>query len=241
MKILFLYHDLMNLYGENGNVRVMARHIADQGQSAEVECRTVGDEVDFSQYAFIYAGSGTERNQKKALSHFIKYRESFISAIQGGTVALFTGNACEMLGKRITDGDGRSFEGIGLIPFESVESDDIRYTGDAVCTPLTGGLFRPVVGFINKCSEVTGIEEPIFDMQMGYGNTNKDSGEGFRVNNLFGTHLIGPLLAKNPEFAGMVLRLIGEREGFTVTSKTCEYEEKAYEITLSELNKRINA
>ena len=87
----------MNLYGENGNVRVMQRHISDQGQSAQVECRTVGDELDFSQYAFIYAGSGTERNQKKALGHLLKYRDSFLAAVDEGTPVLFTGNAWDCL------------------------------------------------------------------------------------------------------------------------------------------------
>ena len=240
MKILFLYHDLMNLYGENGNVRVMQRHISDQGQSAQVECRTVGDELDFSQYAFIYAGSGTERNQKKALGHLLKYRDSFLAAVDEGTPVLFTGNAWEMLGREITDGDGNRFEGLSLMPFVTRESGDERYTGDAVCTPALAELSRPVVGFVNKCSVVTGTDNPLFNMQMGYGNDNSTPGEGVRINNLFGTHLIGPILAKNPEFANFMLGLVGKKEGFQVSPRTYEYEERAYEVTLSELQKRIN-
>ena len=238
MKILYLYYDLMNLYGENGNIRVLKRHLEDQGQEVTVDRKTVGDDIDFSQYGFIYAGSGTERNQKKAMEHLVRYKDEFIKAVEGNAVALFTGNSFEMLGTKVTDCDGRVFEGLGLLDFETKESDDVRYTGDAICNMVSDETQKPLVGFINKCSTVTGISDPLFEMTMGYGNTNSDNGEGMRVNNLFGTHLTGPILAKNPHFTAMILGLIGEKEGFAVTAKTYEYEEKAYEVTLRELQKR---
>ena len=53
-KILHLYHDLMNLYGESGNVRALARHLSDQGFQVVVDRKSVGDEIDFSQYGFVY-------------------------------------------------------------------------------------------------------------------------------------------------------------------------------------------
>ena len=238
MKILYLYYDLMNLYGENGNIRVLKRHLEDQGQEVTVDRKTVGDDIDFSEYGFIYAGSGTERNQKKAMEHLVKYGDGLKKAVESNTVALFTGNAFEMLGAKVTDCDGCVFDGVGLLDFETKESDDVRYTGDAICNMVSGKTQNPLVGFINKCSTVTGIAEPLFEMKMGYGNTNSDNGEGMRVKNLFGTHLTGPILAKNPHFAGMILGLIAEREGFAITAKTYEYEEKAYEVTLRELQKR---
>lgn len=240
MKVLFLYPDLMNLYGESGNVRILERHLMDQGQEVTVDHKTVGDEIDFSKYAFIYAGAGTERNQKKALSHLIGYRDEFKRAVENGAVALFTGNACEMLGDTVIDGEGQKFEGLGLLPFVSEETSDKRFTGDALCVSPSQELTRPLIGFINKCSVIHEIKTPLFMMQMGLGNqSSDDKGEGFRVNNLFGTHLIGPVLAKNPEFTELLVKLIAKLEGFSYTPKTYEYEQKAYEVTLRELQKRI--
>ena len=114
IKILYLYYDLMNLYGESGNIRVLERHLHEQGLTVTVDKKSIGDEIDFSQYAFIYAGSGTERNQKIALADLFRYQEQIKAAAQSGTVVLFTGNAFEMLGKSITAGNSTVHEGIGL-------------------------------------------------------------------------------------------------------------------------------
>ena len=68
-KLLYLYDDLMNLYGENGNIRVLTRHLQDQGFSVTVDRRSLSDSLDFSGYALIYLGSGTESARNAALRH----------------------------------------------------------------------------------------------------------------------------------------------------------------------------
>ena len=71
MKILHLYPDFMNLYGEYGNMRVLQRHLQDQGVTVTLEEKTVTDDsLDFSDVDFIYIGCGTERSQKAALQQF---------------------------------------------------------------------------------------------------------------------------------------------------------------------------
>ena len=72
MKLLFLYYDIMNLYGEAGNMRVLERHLRDQGLELTVVGKTLESEIDFCEYDFIYAGSGTEKSQKAALKHLLQ-------------------------------------------------------------------------------------------------------------------------------------------------------------------------
>ena len=69
MKILHLFDDLMNLYGEYANTLALQRAVSEKGRAAEIERRSVGDELSFSEYDFIYIGSGTEKNQKVALEY----------------------------------------------------------------------------------------------------------------------------------------------------------------------------
>ena len=52
MKILHLYYDLMNLYGEYGNVAVLAKHLEDQGEKVIVDKLTIGDKIDFTDYDY---------------------------------------------------------------------------------------------------------------------------------------------------------------------------------------------
>ena len=238
-KILHLYHDLMNLYGESGNVRALARHLSDQGFQVVVDRKSVGDEIDFSQYGFVYIGSGTERNQKVALHDLMRYRDVLEERINQGGVFFLTGNSFEMLGNSILGADGVTYQGLELAQFEVTEIPNKRYTGDAVC--ISDWYAKPMVGFINKCSQIVGVDHPLFEMKMGEGNASGDPKEGYHVHHVFGTHLIGPVLVKNPHFMNYMVKLIGSQaqEGFQMKKINYDYEMKAYLVTLAELMQRV--
>lgn len=241
VKILHLYHDLMNLYGEGGNVRVLARHLADQDIDVAVDRKSVGEEIDFSQYGFVYIGSGTERNQKVALHDLLRYREEIVERANDGAIFFLTGNAFEMLGVSIAGTDGVTYQGLELAQFEVTEIPNKRYTGDAVC--VSDWYAKPLVGFINKCSQITGVDHPLFEMKMGEGNAPGDTKEGYRFHNVFGTHLTGPVLVKNPHFMTYMVKLIGSQlmEGFQLKTVNYDYETKAYQVTLAELMQRVES
>ena len=114
MKLLHLYYDLMNLYGEYANMAVLASRLKDQGLEITVDRKTLGDAFDCSQYDFIYLGAGMESSQKAALSDLLPHRGELASAIGQGSVLLFTGNAFELLGSSITDASGREYPALGF-------------------------------------------------------------------------------------------------------------------------------
>ncbi|MCI9273576.1 MAG: glutamine amidotransferase [Clostridiales bacterium] len=240
-RILHLYHDLMNLYGESGNVRALSRHLSDQGFTVSVDKKSVGEDVDFSRYDFVYIGCGTERNQKVALHDLLRYRDVIAERANEDAVFFLTGNAFEMLGKSITAADGTVYPGLELAQFEVTELSDKRYTGDAVCN--SEWYAKPMVGFINKCSHITGVEHPLFEMKLGEGNAPGDKKEGYRFRNVFGTHLIGPVLVKNPHFMTYMIKLIGSQtaDDFQMKTVNYDYETKAYQVTLAELMQRVES
>ena len=73
--IAHLYYDLLNLYGESGNVKALEYQLEGQGITVKIKFLTIGDTLDFSKYDFVYMGAGTEENQKLALKHLIKYKD----------------------------------------------------------------------------------------------------------------------------------------------------------------------
>lgn len=233
MKILHLYHDIMNLYGEYANITALEKLAAHNGITVTVDRRTIGDEVSPGDYDFIYIGSGTERNMKVVLEDMRRLKGELAACIDGGKVILMTGNAFETLGKRITDADGKPYEGLGLFDFEVTEQKRTRLVGDVIFE--ADFLDSPVVGFINKCSEIRGISAPMFSVRMGLGNADGDKGEGVRRNNLFCTHVTGPLLIKNPHMLTCLYTLI---TGQKADDGCLSYEQKGYAVTLSELKKR---
>ena len=234
LKILHLYDDVMNLYGEYANVAVLARYWKDLGHEVSVDTLSLYEEKDISGYDLYYMGAGTERKMKLMLPELLKHEESLRKSCEEGKVLLFTGNACDLLGKTITDAEGRIYEGLKLGCFETVEGK-LRITGD--CIAEFDGFEEPLVGFINKCSKNTGIETPLFTLKMGCGNEKGKTAEGFRENNCLGTHLTGPILVKNPAMLRYVTRLVlGEKYDDTVSYP---YMEQGYEVTKRELLKRL--
>lgn len=232
MKILHLYYDLMNLYGDYANVSALCRILEKNGVEYTLDKKTLGDELTLSDYDFIYVGSGTEENQKLALSHLNEYRSDLISYIEDGRFALFTGNSFEMLGKSISGFLG-SFKGLGIFGFTVTEQNKTRNTADAIFE--ADFLERPLVGFINKCSSIEEGETPLFTVKMGLPDGDGGTTEGVRKNNFFGTHLTGPVMVKNPHFLKFLAEKLTGRE---MDLSAFKYEAAGYEITLKKLEER---
>ncbi len=233
MKILYLYHDLMDLYGESGNVRALERRLAEQGETVTVDRRSLGDSLTLAGYDFLYIGAGTERSQKAALEHLRPYAGELRAAMEDGMHALLTGNAAAMLGREITDGAGKVWQGLGLLDLTSRERRDERYTGDAIARHPE--LEQPLVGFVNKCEDWEGTLSPLLEMVMGRGNGPDTADEGFRQKNFLGTHLTGPVLVKNPAFHDwLVKRLLGREP----EPRAYPYEERAWKVTYDALMER---
>ena len=205
--IIHLFADLCNLYGDYGNVGGLKRALENKGQNVEVEYRSIDDEIDVSGADLVVIGSATERNQKVALEYLQGYKDNIKAALDNGTVILATGNSFEMFGQSVTDCDGVKHEGLSFFPYETVEGKD-RIVTDSLCgTSLCGG---DIIGFVNKASLTTGATSPLFDVKQGSGNGKDDSEEGVHYGNFYGTHLIGPVLIRNPQlceyFADMLIK-----------------------------------
>ena len=162
VKLLHLYDDVMNLYGEYANVAVLARYLCDLGHAVSVDTLSLYEEKDISAYDFYYMGAGTERKQKLACSQLVQYREALTNACDAGKVMLFTGNSFELLGARVQDAEGKTFEGLHIAEFVSTEGKR-RITGD--CLAKFDETGDTLVGFINKCSRTTWIERKLYTLR----------------------------------------------------------------------------
>lgn len=238
LTILHLYPDCMSLYGEYANVMVLRRHLEVMGASVTVETALFEDAPGFQRADFIYMGAGTERTQKSALMALLPRKEELKAAVDRGAVLLFTGNAMELLGASVTDVTGDAWPGLALAQFTTVETDK-RVPEDVIAH--TGLLDGPVVGFMNKCSVTKGVASPLFErLSLGLGNEEEGGPEGYVSGNVFATHLTGPVLVKNPDFADFLVKRIFSVKGWELPEKlpVLPYEREAYEVTRKELEAR---
>lgn len=230
IKLLHLYYDIMNLYGEYGNIKILEEHLKDQGFTVTVDRKTLGEEKELENYDFIYMGCGTEKNQMCIVQDFKKEKDTLSKLIEDGKNILFTGNSYEILGKKINDE-----EALGIFGFET-ENVSKRITEDVICT--SNLLENKVVGFINNMSKVTNIQDSLFKVEWGI----EDQTEGIAYKNLIGTHIIGPILIRNPELLRLLITRICTKKDEKFEYKDIEYKDEyeGYELVLKELETRKN-
>jgi len=232
VKILHLYHDIMNLYGEYGNIKILEKHLQDQGIDVTIDKKSIGEEKNLKEYDFIYMGCGTEKNQEVILQDITKEKEDLKSIIEEGKVILFTGNSYEILGKRIDEK-----EGLEILDLKTTHNQN-RVTADIICTSKL--LKNKAVGFINTMSQIENNEDFLFEVEWKSDNNEENKNEGIVYKNLFGTQLIGPLLIRNPEFLKMIIEKICKQKDENFKYKEIQYEDeqKGYELVLKELENR---
>ena len=239
VRLLHLYYDLMNLYGDWANVKVIEIELAARGAGAKVDYLSAGDDIDFEQYDFIYIGSGTERSQRACMRDMMQHKPEFVKKIEAGLHVLATGNAHELFGKAITDAGGERYETLGLLDFETIQND-ARVTGDSICK----ASFIPerIIGFINRSGH--GQEGEIarpFTCELGPGSNDELRAEGIKYKNLLGTYLTGPALVRNPP----LLKYIADALCPDSARKSTDgdsffiYQEAAYSMALGELSALI--
>lgn len=227
----------MNLYGDYGNLVVLQKALAGAGAETEIVKLRPGEATDFAEADFLYMGPGTEPARNAALEHLRPLKDALADAILTRQVpALFTGNAWSLLGQTLTLANGETAAGLGLFDYTTAESRD-RYTGDAIAAPAGQGLpGQPAVGFLNRCDVVHGVETPLFSLEMGKGNDGNGPAEGFVQGGFYATHLIGPLLVKNPHLLNYIVSLLGVEPA---PLDDGSHPALAYQVTLQALRQRL--
>jgi len=233
VKVLHWYYDIMNLYGEYGNVKIIEKYLKTQFDEVIIDYKTIGDNLDISQYDIIYIGCGTEKKQLVVLEDMRKYIIDLGRAIEDNKIILATGNSWELFGNEINFSDNSKIEALQIFNYNTYIKEeriikDIIYNSDLID--------KYIVGSINKMSSIDNIDSPLFKIKYGIGNNQNDDNEGFIHNNFYGTHVLGPILMKNPYLLEYIIKK--ECENKNVEYKKIEfneYEIKSYEISLKEL------
>lgn len=242
MKILHLYYDIMNLYGEYGNICALMRMLEKNHIDVEVDKYSIGDKIDIMDYDMVYVGAGTEKHQKMVLEDLKKQVKAVRNFIEEGRILLMTGNSFEILGERIFDSMGKAYKGLSIFSF-TVEESNVRQTSDVIF--ISDDISDPIVGFVNKCSKLQGIDSPLFKVERGIGNEGQGGFEGIRCQNFFGTYVTGPVLVKNPAFLLYITRcLLANRKKYDaefnipeeLDDSWMEREKAGYHITLENLH-----
>ncbi|UKI28487.1 MAG: hypothetical protein L6V78_06125 [Clostridium sp.] len=73
VKIAHLYYDLMNLYGEQGNIIALKESLKNQNIETEIDLLSIGDDINFKDYDIFYIGTGSKESLLLTLEDIKKY------------------------------------------------------------------------------------------------------------------------------------------------------------------------
>ncbi len=208
-----LYYDLMNLYGEIGNIKVLTYHLKNQGIKVNIKNLSIDDDINFDELDLIYIGSGTNNNQLLVLNDILKYKEDIHKYYNDNKFFLITGNAIELFGEQIIDIDNNVHEGLKLFDYYTKENKK-RIVNEVYIPSLF--TKENILGFNNHFGSI-------------YKDNIKLDNKFIFNNNFYGTYTLG-LLPRNPSFTKYFIKqlIINKNKKFKIKDFNFKLDKKAY-------------
>ena len=207
LKICHMYPDVLNLYGDRGNVRCLQQRLRWRGIDSAVERLPIGAQARLGDFDLVFIGGGQDFEQQVLLEDLHRGKDREIrAAVEDGIPFLTICGGYQMLGHYYETYDGQRCDFIGALDLYTVGSKQ-RMIGNYKfqCGTESGGSL--VVGFENHSGKTrlgSGVQ-PLGQVLAGFGNNGEDGTEGARYRNVFGTYSHGPLLPKNPALCDFIL------------------------------------
>lgn len=245
--IAHVFPDLLNLYGDGGNVRVLEHRARARAIPVEVRSIHHGDALDLSDVDIVFLGGGPDREQRLASDCLMGMRDAIRAFVEDDGVLLAICGGYQMLGRTWVLGDDR-VEGLGILDMETRrgEGSADRLVGDIVVRSDLAP--RLVVGYENHAGRTflgKGVQPfGAIAASCGRGNNGEDGQDGARYRNVVGTYLHGPLLSKNPELADeLLLRALSRRaaKAGLPEASLCAIDDTADIAANEEMRKRLGA
>ena len=205
INILHLYPDLLNLYGDKGNIECLKKRLIWRGIDVNIFCQTIENEkIDISDVDIIFIGGGTDKEQEMVCEKLRPSKFEIKEFVENGGTMIAVCGGYQFLGKYYQT-EEKQIEGLGILDiYSEISADRKRTTGNAMVE--CDGISTKIVGFENHGGRMKiGNYKPLGKVIKGFGNDGESGYEGIWYKNLIGTYLHGPLFPKNPELCDAIL------------------------------------
>ena len=207
IKIAHFYPDLLNLYGDRGNIITLTKRCLWRGIDVSVKEYGINDEVDFSDIDIAFIGGGSDREQLIVCKRLREIKKDITEFAEDMGVILGICGGYQLLGN-FYQLENENIEGLSILDIYTVQKKG-RLISNVVIENEAG----KIVGFENHGGRTyINSHKPFGKVLYGNGNNGEDGFEGVEYKNVYGTYLHGPLLPKNPAFSDKIIRKALERK-----------------------------
>jgi CobQ-like glutamine amidotransferase family enzyme len=216
VRVVHLFPDLLNVYGDSGNVRTIVVRAQARGYEVELSAVRAGA-ASVPAADVLLIGGGQDREQVAVARELERLGPSIRARISDGASLLAVCGGYQGLGWSYQAVKG-TIDGPGILDVRTVAGTK-RLVGPVVAAPLpASGSWKPdreVIGFENHAGRtLLGHGARAFaTVEIGHGNNGDDKTEGYLAlpgegglgGLRIGTYLHGPLLPRNPHIADALI------------------------------------
>lgn len=206
LTICHLYGDLLNTYGDNGNLLMLKHRAKKRGIQFNIDIVSLNDDFDAAKYDLVFFGGGQDFEQR-VVSRDIQFKkEAIIDYIENDGVTVGICGGFQLLGHYYVDAAGNRINGIGALNHYTLNQDNSRFIGDIVIKNDEFG--ETYKGFENHNGRTflgEGVK-PLGVVETGYGNNGEDKTEGAHYKQTYCSYFHGPLLVRNTTLTDRILK-----------------------------------
>ncbi|MBU2632669.1 hypothetical protein KKG52_03040 [Patescibacteria group bacterium] len=209
LTIGWLYPDLMNTYGDYGNIVVLTKRSQWRNIDVKVLKLSIGfNPNDLKKCDLLFMGGAQDRQQQIVSSDLSKKSEFLKERIEKSTPGLYICGAYQFLGKYYEEPNGNIIKGLEIFDLHTTnQADGKRLIGNIIIKPNIENS-ELLIGFENHGGRtyLGAKTKPLGNVKVGFGNNGEDETEGAIYKESIGTYLHGPILPKNSWLADRLIK-----------------------------------
>ena len=212
LRICHLYGNLMNTYGDNGNL-LMLQHRAKK-LGSEVETTLISLEEDFNpdDFDIVMFGGGQDYEQTVVAKDLQNKKDALIQYIEDNGVVVAICGGFQLLGRYYVNASGERLNGISAIDVCTNGQFPNRLIGDVEIVNEEFG--ETYLGYENHIGRtyLGKNMKTLGKVVKVYGNNEEDHVEGCHYKNVFCSYFHGPILVRNQHLADRIIETAAERQ-----------------------------
>ena len=209
INICHLYGNLLNTYGDVGNVMALKYSAEKKGHEVNIEVVSLKDDFDYKKYDFVFFGGGQDYEQSIVEKDLENKKENIKKYIENDGLFLAICGGYQLMGQYYYDAYDNKIEGLKIFDYYTKNQvNSNRFVGNIEIKDNENGQIYH--GFENHggVTFLKNRENAFASVIEGNGNNGEDKTEGFRYKNTFASYLHGPLLARNENLVNTFLEII---------------------------------
>ena len=212
LRICHLYGNLMNTYGDNGNLLMLQYRAKKLGYEVETTLISLEEDFNAEDFDIVMLGGGQDFEQTVVAKDLQNKKEALIQYIEDNGVVVAICGGFQLLGRYYVNASGERLNGISAIDVCTNGQFPSRLIGDIeIFNEEFGETYLGYENHIGRTYLGKNMK-PLGKVVKGFGNNEEDHVEGCHYKNVFCSYFHGPILVRNQHLADRIIETAAERQ-----------------------------